>query len=120
MTGAQTEPVSVPAYQTAVSLLLKLANPLFLRAINEPHGFNAWHPNFTSWVALRGFASLLLMRRTVDLSNEETIHLNLTLVLAHELSHEGEVCSPPAFCECETARQIADLLRLLNLDGCES
>jgi hypothetical protein len=69
MTGAQTEPVSIPQHVTASAVLLRLASPIFSAAmnINNPNRPIA----YGVWLTLRETACYFLEREALQLTPKE-------------------------------------------------
>jgi hypothetical protein len=87
MTGSQTERVSIQPYNQAVSILLRLATPLFNAAIHS-HPSPKCDQAFEHWERLRKFASRFLQDgSTAKISESESEKLIQSLSFAHEWEH---------------------------------
>jgi hypothetical protein len=118
MTGSQTERVTVPAYQSAVAILIRLASPIFAVWQAAADG-GVERASYKHWFTLRSTAAVFLGSRSTQLSIPEREALVGALRYAHELAHDFAVCPRVEHCECETARLLVDLsvLQVADLLG---
>ena len=114
-------PHSVPAYTSAVSIVLKIAIPVFLAWVDtKPAEANdpteSWL--FHVWYNLRKSAEALMMWRTVELQPMERERMIGALRGAHHLAHPGAE-RPPSIetCDCECARLQCELATVMQNGG---
>ena len=105
MTGANTERVKTPAYLRAVSILLKLASPLFLAAIKKPNGPDPEEATFKHWIAVRIAVNRYLANRSTVLLAPEREALTGALRFVHDSEHDSLMYDAlsPASCPCPVA-----------------
>lgn len=122
MTGGQTDPVFVPAYQQAAAILMALASPLFSRSIygkTEPDPecklFEAWH-------TLRQAAERMSVNRSIELTAQQREDMLPALALCHELVHDYDPGPTPDLqhCGCLMASRLIELAMLLADQAAES
>lgn len=104
MTGSQTDPVKVPRHETAVTLLLRIASPLFQAAMRERDGAAYLDEGtYGHYCSLRDAAQYLLKAR--DTSLPSLLHVNMLrgLNAAHNLQHQLQPSPQLSITECECA-----------------
>jgi hypothetical protein len=118
MTGAGTDKVSLPPYTTAVSLILRLASPTFVCAVNMPDGPNPGEPTFETWKSLRCTAERCLALRSTRLSEIELERFKDALAFAHNLYHITELVNgaavPSGDCPCHVGQIISQLSKVFE------
>lgn len=113
---------TMPVCDVAAGLLLRIASPLFHKAIHlsKLPGAEGAEPNFQSWSELRHVAERFLATRTAALDEKEAVRLLSLLVRAHLLNHALPAPDEPdsiGFCSCSMAENIRLLSDLLKLRG---
>ena len=113
---------TMPVCDVAAGLLLRIASPLFHKAIHlsKLPGAEGAEPNFQAWSELRHVAERFLATRTAALDEKETERLLSLLQRAHLLNHALPAPDEPdsiEFCRCSMAENIRLLFDLLKLRG---
>lgn len=109
MTGAQTDPVHVPRYTTAVSLVLRIAGRVFEAASRHSAFDMTLYGHYSN---LRAVAQKMLDTHDTALSSTMQARLVLALKTAHDLAHDHDMTAQRemSVCECETAETARLLL----------
>ena len=125
MTGAQTDPVNVPACERAACRLLRLATSMFtiIIASGETGPETECDRLMSHWYELRRIAAKFTDNRDLVLSVVEREKMVGALKVAHDLSHDYDVIQgahvpPVSACTCPTAQAIQELtLDVVNAEG---
>ncbi len=118
MIGAQTEPVAVPRYETAVSLIHRIASALFgaTMSVRMVEGLD---PDLylEQWWQLRRTSELIILKRSAALSDFDRGAVHEAFAMAHTAHHARPhvpaVLVEP-LCPCEIAGLIASCEQLLK------
>jgi hypothetical protein len=111
MTGAQTLPIQTPPFETAATLILRVALLLFQKATHKRGLDDA---AFLAWSTLRRTASHFLSRSSICLTNPERECLIKALMIAHSVAHPEGEHSPAQSCGCEMGRAIWELASFME------
>jgi hypothetical protein len=121
MIGAQTEPVAVPRYETAVSLIHRIASVLFAATMSVAmfEGIDS-EVYLDHWWQLRRTAELIILKRSAVLTLAERDALHSAFRMAHTAHHTcprvaAVMMDPP--CACEMAGLIESCEQLLKEEG---
>lgn len=111
MKGAQTEPVRIEPYTTAVTLVLRLAGRVFACATRPTAGIDK--ELYQHYSNLRDAAQKMLDTRDTVLGQQTQARVLLALKAAHDLAHDMDCAPQPPLSECPC--DTADTIRILTL-----
>lgn len=113
-----TEPIRVGSYVTAASLALKIASPLFQRAMQSTETTDPRDESYQAWKIIRSAAEHFMRSRSVKLSIGEFSVFSQACRHAHELEHECQPGPEPSIdhCACVTADRIKSIFDLFERD----
>ena len=99
-------------------MLLRLAHPLFIRALHSGNWPNSSDSTYEAWVSLRLIAERYFQLRSTNLQPAERERMIGALTFAHDSHHESVLTTldKPSLhlCGCEVAQQIRELSSLLQ------
>ena len=118
MIGAQTDPVTVPRYATAVNLIHKIASVLFAASMSVEMTTDEAADSYAAvWFHLRRTAERMLGRRSVALTAADREVLHDAFEVAHTAHHARPHVAcvrVESSCKCEVAGLIRNCERLLE------